>query len=83
MAALYDPNLMPRELSKAHAENDKAVMRAGQNFPMRYILLCIIFVFQGLGECTLVSKSRNILSKTAQGQSQTVGSRSGLSFSRL
>lgn len=28
MAALYDPNLMPRELSKAHEENDKAVMRA-------------------------------------------------------
>lgn len=28
MAALYEPNLMPRELSKAHAENDKAVMRA-------------------------------------------------------
>ncbi|MCM1155372.1 MAG: hypothetical protein NC392_08435 [Roseburia sp.] len=28
MAALYDPNLMPRELSKAHEENDKAVMKA-------------------------------------------------------
>lgn len=28
LAALYDPNLMPRELSKAHEENDKAVMRA-------------------------------------------------------
>lgn len=28
MAALYDPNLMPIELSKAHAENDRAVMRA-------------------------------------------------------
>ncbi len=28
MAALYDPNLMPWELSKAHEENDKAVMRA-------------------------------------------------------
>lgn len=28
MAALYDPNSMPRELSKAHAENDRAVMRA-------------------------------------------------------
>lgn len=28
MAVLYDPNLMPRELSKAHEENDRAVMRA-------------------------------------------------------
>lgn len=29
MAVLYDPNSMPRELlSKAHEENDRAVMRA-------------------------------------------------------
>lgn len=28
MAALYDPNLMPRKLSKAQEENDKAVMKA-------------------------------------------------------
>lgn len=28
LAALYNPNLMPRELSKAHEENDKAVIRA-------------------------------------------------------
>lgn len=28
LATLYNPNLMPRELSKAHEENDRAVMKA-------------------------------------------------------